>query len=419
MALDGERVLADRASEQALIAAALVDNRAIFRVDVSPDDFSDPFHAEIWRIACDLIEGGRKFSVGVIAPQFEERSTAYLASLAASGLVVTDLKHHAASVKDFAGRRRLQDVLRDGLEAILETEAPAEEIAAGLAGEIRQTAVSGKLITKREAATEAYEALRKPRHAFSTGIRALDGAMGGGLYAGKCYGIGARHKVGKTTLLGTISHNLNKAGVRHLYTAGEMTPIEIEQRNIAREAGFNSVQFLTRTRADLDTLVGEYAATIPNNTTYERAANKTKFDIQRMIANAVMRGERGVIVDYLQLIGGRERNQSQAEHYDVTAQMLADMATEHDIFILVASQLNQTGNVRGGEGLKNAADWYGALHRCGPEGAESSTEAWLEVECTRYTPYARIGNQDAPGLWLHLDRGPFFSDEMPDHTKAA
>ncbi len=72
--------------------------------------------------------------------------------------------------------------------------------------------------------------------------------------------------------------------------------------------------------------------------------------------------------------------------------------------MLVAAQVNQTGNTRGGEGLKLASDMYFTLHR--EKGAQG---AWLEMEETRYTLYTDVGSANHPGLWLSKT-GPHFVD---------
>ncbi len=72
--------------------------------------------------------------------------------------------------------------------------------------------------------------------------------------------------------------------------------------------------------------------------------------------------------------------------------------------MLVAAQVNQTGNTRGGEGLKLASDMYFTLHR--EKGAQG---AWLEMEETRYTLYTDVGSAQEPGLWLSKT-GPHFVD---------
>ena len=78
-----------------------------------------------------------------------------------------------------------------------------------------------------------------------------------------------------------------------------------------------------------------------------------------MVGRAIVRhGIKGVILDYWQLVGGKVRNESEEFHLRNIAQWLADTCRKHSIWALVAAQVNQEGNTRGGEGLKLACDVY-------------------------------------------------------------
>src|SRR5262249_38089750 len=139
-------------------------------------------------------------------------------------------------------------------------------------------------VTTAEIVERIVNDLSKPPRRWSTGLPGLDRSMGGGLYAGKLYAIAARKKVGKTTLLGTISFNLNHAGARHVFITGEMSPMEIEQRNMARMFGINSLDFLTRRGKDeLIRRAAEYAATAPRNVVWEHAPGCSLEELQNKI----------------------------------------------------------------------------------------------------------------------------------------
>src|SRR5262249_15203950 len=154
-----------------------------------------------------------------------------------------------------------------------------------------------------------------PAVIYPTGLAALDEAIGGGLIAGKLYGISARKKVGKTVLLGTLSHNLARAGVSHLFIALEMSPEEIEQRNAARELGINSIAFLKEPTKDLARRVAEYACDLGETAFYESAPGATLDEVRRMVSRAVVQhGIKGVILDYWQLVAGKARNETEEYH---------------------------------------------------------------------------------------------------------
>jgi hypothetical protein len=50
---------------------------------------------------------------------------------------------------------------------------------------------------------------------------------------------------------------------------------------------------------------------------------------------------------------------------------------------------------------------YFTLHR-----EKDQPGAWLEMEESRFTTYANVGDEVYPGIWLHK-RGPHFSSDPP------
>tara|TARA_R110000751_G_scaffold13406_2_gene45013 strand:+ start:691 stop:1500 length:810 start_codon:yes stop_codon:yes gene_type:complete len=257
-----------------------------------------------------------------------------------------------------------------------------------------------ELRSRKTAISSLIKHIDDPGKCSSTGISKLDTAMGGGLYAGKAYGLQARKKVGKTILLGTISHNLNKAGVKHLWVAAEMNDQELEQRQIARDLGRNPIDFL-KNKVSVEDLT-EYKDMAPDNTVYANASGAHLDVLEKTIEKAVVEeGINGVIIDYLQLIRGVSQNRT--EHLEYVAQSVAVMVRKYDIWAFVAAQLNQEDNTRGGEGMLLAFDMVFNLHR-----QKTESGAWLEMCETRYTNYMNIGSKGSPGLRLESS-GPYFA----------
>jgi replicative DNA helicase len=221
------------------------------------------------------------------------------------------------------------------------------------------------------------------------------------------YGVAARKKIGKTILLGSLSHNLNASEVPHLFIGLEMSAEEIEQRNIARDMRFNSIKFLTSDRQKVRDLVGTYAATVPDNMIFEHRPGLTFDELRRMIARHTQHGIAGIFLDYWQLVGGRRKGETEEQHLRDVAQFLADVARKENVFVVIAAQVNQEGNTRGGEGLKLACDMYLHLHR-----EKDAAGAWLEMEESRFTRYIDVGTESMAGIWLHK-RGPYFSEHAP------
>jgi predicted ATP-dependent serine protease len=247
------------------------------------------------------------------------------------------------------------------------------------------------------------QGLTDPGICSSTGMKKLDIALGGGLFAGKAYGIQARKKTGKTLLMGTISYNMNELGIPHLWVAAEMNDRELEHRHIARGIGCSALDFLTD-NPEMSAQVRSYAEAASDNILYANAVGITIPELKEIISRAVKEHDiHGFFLDYLQLVRAT-RHGNRTEHLEEVAQVIAEIIREHQIWCMVAAQLNQDHNTRGGEGMLLAFDMIFSLHR-----NPHSSEGWLEMKDTRYTPYRNIGSEIKPGLKLE-PQGPFFSE---------
>ena len=257
-----------------------------------------------------------------------------------------------------------------------------------------------KFRNRKTAITSVLQHLEDPGRCDSTGLSKLDKAMGGGLYAGKAYGLQARKKVGKTILLGTISYNLNILGTKHLWITAEMNDQELEHRQLARALNKNSISFMDGNISADE--INNYLKNAPDNVHYANAPGITLTELERLIHKAVDDiGIQGVIVDYLQLIKGTSQNRT--EHLEYVAQSMAGLVRQRQIWCIVAAQLNQENNTRGGEGMLLAFDMVFNLNR-----EKFKSDAWLEMTESRYTTYVNIGSKNRPGLKLEQN-GPFFS----------
>lgn len=394
-------------SEAIIIGSAFRDHAIALTLNLHPEDFENEVHARIWVMMAEAANAARRISVAQVAQVFPELASYLQKAAAIAPSDHGDLPRHASAIRDAAARRRLKQIAAEISRAADDFEIQTEEIASQGIHEISLTLGAGRSRTKREVAASVVTALDKPNPCFATELPTLDSVWEGGLYSGRLYGIAARKKVGKTALLGTISHNLNRAGCKHLFIALEMSPEEIEQRNIARRHNFNSVRFLKRPVQGVIEPAADYATQVEDFTVYEHAPGASLEDVKRMVARAISYHKiSGVILDYWQLVCGKGKGETEEYHLRSVAQWFADICRREKIWGLVAAQLNQEGNTRSGEGLRLACDMYMALHR-----EKDSDGAWLEMQETRYTMYNDVGSESVPGLILNK-HGPHFEDPM-------
>lgn len=416
-------VLASIEIEMALLGAVLRDHRVLSQmIALTPDDFAFEAHKLIWQAIDRLSSRGMVPNPPSVAQYLAQDETIseiggqrYLLQLATTPLGTLPAPGWARELRDLSAKRRLVAIASEAKErAESDGALTSDELAADMMRDIEAvTADSAPRVRDlRDVRVTEAAALDKPLPCYSTGYDCLDLAMGGGLFARRCYGIAGRKKSGKTLIAGGISSHLNERGVKHLYVACEMGSDQIEHRCMAKDLGVNALYFLDpRWRADrvFQERVTAYALKCPNNKVYLDAPGITFDQLRSDVTNTIITHQvKGVILDYLQLVGGQRKGQSRAEHIDEVSQWIAETAKKRDVWFLVLAQMNQEGNIRGGEGLRLAFDQVYELKR-----AETGDGAWLEMLDTRYTKWMEVGSAEQPAFMLEQKIGPHFREVGP------
>jgi replicative DNA helicase len=259
---------------------------------------------------------------------------------------------------------------------------------------------SKSAVSTRQAALERLR--MAAGDAIPTGLPTLDAHLNGGLRGSWLIGIGAFAKTGKTTLVATISGNLDQQKVPHQLFTLERHGTYIEELKAARELGVNVTQLATR----IDDFERRIAS--PGYAEYIHSRSLTVEEIRHEILFGVRRkGIRVALIDYWQLIapsGKGLRADNREEELSRQVQLLAATAVDAGIPIILTSQLNDNGAPRGSNSIKLAANLFLILHRDPTE-----SETWLECVVTNITEPVNIGSAADPALIFQSDVGPYFS----------
>jgi len=418
MSADSNRYPHDFTIENAMIGWVLCDNKIMAQLgNIQPEHFYSAPHADIWQAMETLFISGKQISPFTIKPllknpeAFEEMGGAikYISSSIQSTYGFPYPKEQETYLIKLAQQRKLFEVCDDALGYDLHPSDAARRLA-DVAGEVLNSRPVDEFIDNLRATENIIEELKSNKRPDATGMKLLDEAMEGGFYAGKTYGIAARKKMGKTALAATLSHNLNMSGVKHVFICCEMSPEEIQQRVIARAVGCYASDFRNdrgRTSKFMNQ-IAEYARLMPKNVIYKNAPGTTFDELKYIYSSAIDRhGVKGIILDYWQLIGGKQKGQSDASHLDEVAQWIADYSRKRGVWSLVMAQINQEGNTRGGEGMRLAFDQVYCLQS--PEDDPSRSVRWLDMMETRYTGWKNIGSENSPRLQIN-PKGVFMEE---------
>lgn len=412
--------LTDKEMEETLIGSVLMLPKTMREATfLEPDDFSFDILQILWAEMRRRHNAGQKIDPSSLAQTLAVElepfgGFPFLIKLRSMCFAEPSVGDWAHTLKDLSAKRRLLLLLEEQLRTLNDPtqRGTVEELTSTLLTELeRQSAnASPRLRTEQQTRIHEAEGMKKPILCYSTGFHCLDDAMGGGLHAGKAYGIFARMKAGKSLMAGQISHHLNRSGTPHLFIACEMGSAEIEHRAMAEELGVNALAFLDprwRNNPEFNSRVGQVAITSPGNIHYLDAPGLTIDQLKRDVTHAVLgKGARGFVLDYLQLVGGQRKGQTKAEHLDDICQWVAEICRKRNIWALVLGQMNQEGNTRGGEGVRLAFDQVYEIKR--QQGEASG--AWLEMIVTRYTKWSAVGSDTTPALYLDEKVGPRFTE---------
>lgn len=414
--------LADINLESQVVGAVLNDPKAYkYCAGLSADAFSDEVLRELWTAICDLAETSRKATPASLAASFgPDRLESLggrdmLANLAREGRALGgQLDIAVQRLRDLLIWRKLDGLTRDVSGWIGRRSLNADEAVSALLREaegILQAGHAGAR-SKQEVARAALSQAVDPREPTPTMIESLDYLMHGGLMPRRMCSIGAETGCGKTILLGSISENLNAQASKHLHISLETPSEDIEIRNVARRMNANAAQIYDRESADHAKVAQNathYLDHVPDNTFFEWSPGATIDDIRRYIIHASHRhGIEGVIIDYWQLIRGRERGQSEEGHLRDVANKLAEICRRENLWMLVAVQLDDAGRPKISDAIVQAAALHLRLMR-----TENDTVAHFRTEKSNYTRYADTGSSSTPGM-IFRDEGPHFATPAPE-----
>lgn len=276
---------------------------------------------------------------------------------------------------------------------------------------IEDNSVSAKIRSANTLFKDIMEATKESNPCYSTGLSTLDNTMKGGLYLKRFYCIAARQKVGKTICLGSISHNLGKSQVPHLFIAAEMGADEIGQRLLAHDMKVNSVAFNNDEQKASKPFQERLSNAVVQSKSKTIYVDSASIDFNRLksliVANCRKFKLKGVVLDYMQIVTGKNKGESEAEFQGRVAQGLAEVCKRENIFILTAAQLNRDGELRGSDGIRNAVDQLYYLHKA--KTYDKIEKRYLTMEVSRYTVQEDIGAEDNPPFMIDK-YGPYLTE---------
>ncbi len=351
-------------AEQSVLGSILLDNEVYSQLEgtLNAEQFYKEGHRKVFRAIERLHRSGDPMDLVTLTEELRRSgdlegvgSVAYLIGLADSVPTAAYAESYARIVTEKA---TLRDLIGAGgriLQSAYDQSTPLEEVLDGAEKAIfdlttrkRRTGFEGMgtLVTDTFAEINERFANPNPVSGLRTGFTELDG-MTGGLQPATLNVLAARPSMGKTAFALTIGLN---AAMREKAAVGifslEMSAVQLVTRMICSEARVDMSRVRSGQLSERDfQRLADTAGRMSEAKIYiDDNANMTVMEL-RSRARRLM-AEHGLdllIIDYLQLMTGTSRTQSENRQQEISAisRGLKALARELDVPVLVLSQLSR------------------------------------------------------------------------------
>ncbi|MGH9299587.1 MAG: replicative DNA helicase, partial [Acidimicrobiales bacterium] len=400
-------------AEESLLGAMLLSRDAIAVAveEVGRDDFYRPSHSQVFDAVTALYAGGEPVDGVTVAEEMRRAGTleaaggpAMLVSLQANTPAISSAGRYAKIVQENAMLRRMIGVAYEIAE--MGYDLPGDVVAAldqaeAMVFDVAQRRRSDSVRSLKELLTESLDQIEYLNNRGETitgvpsGYTDLDHHLYG-LQQSNLIVVGARPSMGKTAFaLGMAAHAASRANIPVLFFSLEMSHVEIAQRVLCCEARVDAGRVRNGKLADSDwSKISSAIGRIGTAPLYiDDNPNVTVMDI-RAKARRMKSAEGGlglVVVDYLQLMSGRNSAENRQVEISEISRGLKILARELQIPVVALSQLSRSLEARSDKrpmlaDLRECLTAETRIRRCD-----------TTVECT-IGDIARSGERDVP-VW--------------------
>lgn len=356
----------NKEAERAVLGALLLDEEAVVRVMdfLKPRHFYNPRHAMIYENICELFEKRKSIDVLTLTNLLKKKEqlkkvggVTYLSDLVNSVPTASHIEEYAHIVKEKSVRRGLISVSGYLNEAAFNEDEDLEKLLDSseqrLFG-ITEESLERDFVHVSKLLEEAYErAEEADKHSdkirgVRTGFQILDGMLGG-LQGSDLIILAARPSVGKSALALDIARH---AATREKRNVGifslEMSNMQLMDRLLAMQVNANLWDLRMGKLpdeafdrlADAMGVLSESGLYIDDTPGLHIMEMRTK--ARRMMAEHKLDL---VVVDYLQLMQGRTR-ENRVQEVSEISMFLKNLARELEIPVLALSQLSRAVEAR-------------------------------------------------------------------------
>ncbi len=411
-------------AERSVLGAILLDNSAYNQAAavLTAEDFSLDSHRRLFLRITDLSEHSRPIDLVTLSEELMRHNeleavggAGYVSSLTDGLPRLSNIEHYAKIVKDKSLLRRLIHVSNSITARCLEGSEEAEEIldaSESMVLSVGEQRIRSGFLSIPEIVRGSFQSIDalfergKRVTGLETGFRKFDD-MTSGLQSSDLVIIAGRPSMGKTSFALDVTRF---AAVRHKQVTAlfslEMSREALVLRLLCAEADVNSHKLRSgflKKKEDWDKLaagLGRLAeAPIFIDDTPGLSITEMRAKARRLKAE---HGLGLIMVDYLQLMTSRGRQENRTQEISSISRGLKGLAKELNVPLIAVSQLNRAPEERGGEyrlsdlresgQIEQDADVVAFLHRpeVMKETEDNEGEAVLNIVKQRNGPTGKV-----------------------------
>lgn len=369
--------------------------------------FTTTFNKMIFKeLSKGILERGKVTIIELVHLCANEDERELLSLMKEPTIALLNLKHNIFVLCELARKRKIKE-LADKLAVVSEEDSTI--VVSKAMAELNEILFADSVdttVTFEQEGLNLYEMMDspEPEYTANTGLSVINLGTDGGFQKGRVYAFLAPAKAGKTLLATTISNGLIDNKHKHLFVCAEMSSREISMRMYGQRLGVPAKVFYTKDRNDnvKQRLVDEHKK-VKQQLIFENDAG-IEFDrLQALIEKHVYQSKiEGFILDYYQLVGGQQKNESEAQHLEKVANWMHKTCKKLNIWCVLLVQANDDGKILGSRGLSRACDQMYSIERERDENGDPiGNNAWLKMKISRYTPLISLGSKDSPSLYIN------------------
>ncbi len=226
-----------------MLAGVLLDNAVLASVQalgVVPGDFHVPTHALIYEAIQAVASRHEPVDVITLAAELRARErlntvggAQFLGELTDELPTTAHIASHARIVMDLARARRVAHAFTEGVARLRAHEPLDGAVALDLEQVLAREQRRAPLVAVTDALASLADTWEHPTAAATTGLRALDELLAGGLRGGDMVGVVGAAGGGKSAFVGQIALDAAAAGAAVVYASVEMPAPELLARWLA------------------------------------------------------------------------------------------------------------------------------------------------------------------------------------------